>query len=184
MKFKLYPILIFLIIAQSSYAFDSEREGFVISAGFGFAPSASTQIKDFPGSRVTTNGVALSLVAGYGFNENTLFLLMVEGLQSKDSTFVSSVETTRQGFVGAGIRFYFNEIGQSVFITSCLGIQKYMKTESNEKLHDAGLGYLVGFGYEIVENFQVQATLSSGQTKNSFPWQHSQFILTASFILY
>ncbi len=183
MKIKLCLILI-LLISQSSFAFDSEREGFIISAGLGFAPSASTQISDFPSSRVKTNGFALSLMAGYGYNENTMLLFMLEGLQSKDSTFISPVETTRQGFMGAGIRFYFNEIGQSVFITSCLGIQKYMKTDSNEELHEAGLGYLVGFGYEFAESFQVQATLSSGQTKNSFPWDHSQFILTASIILY
>ena len=193
MKFKIMIILSIVLLSQSIYAFDSEREGLVIGVGMGYAPSAYTEISDFQNSRVSTSGLAGSLIAGYGYNENTLFLVMIEGLKSKTHTAVSPSETTWQGFTGVGVRFYFNDIGSSFFISSGIGLQRFIKTQNIVAVdeyrtkypkHDSGLGFLIGVGYEFTEFLQVQASFSNGQTKNNFPWDHTQLIFTASLVLY
>ncbi len=179
-----YIIILILLLSQPVLAFDAEREGIVIGGGIGYAPSAYTEISGFLSSRVKTNGVAGSLMAGYGYNENTLFLLMIEGFKTNNGTFSDTSAKAWQGFTGVGVRFYFDDIGSSFFISSGIGLQRFIKTQNNSVTHESGLGFLAGAGYEFTENFQLQTTFSNGQTRNSFRWDHVQFIMTVSFVLY
>ncbi len=181
---KIYLIIIILLFSQTVMAFDSEREGFVISGGVGYAPTAYTEISGYQNSRVTTDGIAGSFITGYGYNENTLFLLIFEGFKTNTYTIVSPSESVLQGFSGVGVRFYFDDIGSSFFISSCIGLQHYINQKESAFSHDAGLGFLIGAGYEFTENFQFRTTFSNGQTKDSFKWDHVQLIMTVSFILY
>lgn len=183
MRIKFY-LFTLLILSSTCFAFDSEREGFVIGGGIGYAPNAHTEIAGFQGSRVSTSGFAGSLITGYGYNENTLFLLMVEGLKSNTRTILTPTESIKQGFAGFGVRFYFDHIGSSFFISSGIGLQFYLNSKDSDFAHNSGLGYLIGGGYEFAENFQVQTSFSNGQTKDSFRWNHLQLIMTVSFILY
>lgn len=184
MQNKIYLIIVILLFSQTVLAFDSERQGLVVGAGIGYAPTAYTEISSFQNSRVTTEGIAGSLIAGYGYNENTLFLLMFEGFKTNTHSIVSPSESIIQGFSGVGVRFYFDDIGSSFFISSCIGLQRYINSQKSEFSHDAGLGFLIGAGYEFTENFQFRTTFSNGQTKDSFKWNHVQLIMTVSFVLY
>ena len=184
MRITYWFFVLVLLFSQTVLAFDSERAGFVLSGGIGYAPTAYTEISGFQNSRVTTEGIAGSLIAGYGYNENTLFLLMLEGFKTNTHTIASPSESIIQGFSGVGVRFYFDDIGSSFFISSCIGLQRYINSNKSEFSHDAGLGFLIGGGYEFTENFQLRTTFSNGQTKDSFNWDHVQLIMTVSFVLY
>ena len=183
MKLKLVVLLFILLTSQAVMAFDADREGFVLSAGAGIAPIAYTEISGLSESRNSGVGYAVSFMTGYGYNENTLFFLMWEGLRANSLSFDDESEKVWQGFTGAGVRFYFGDIGSSFFIESGLGLQFYNSSDTIF-YHDSGLGVLIGAGYEISDHLQLQTNLSNGQTKDSFKWQHFQFIVTASYILY
>ena len=183
MNNRFFLFLILLFVSQSIHAFDDDREGLVLSGGVGFAPVSYTEISGLPDSRNSGVGFAVSLMGGYGYNENTLFFLMWEGIRVNSLSFDNESEKVWQGFTGGGVRFYFGEIGSSFFISSGIGVQFYTSSDK-QFYHDSGLGYLVGAGYEIADHLQLQTNLSNGETKDSFKWNHFQIIATASYILF
>ena len=172
------------LFTTSLFAFDGEREGIVIGGGVGYGPVARNSIDGFSSTKVSSSGTAFNLLAGYGYNNNTLFLVMHDGIISKTHTTVSAEESVYQGFTGLGVCFYFDEVGSSFLLTSGIGVQHFSKLESTDSKHELGLGYLIGCGYEFREHFQLYASLSNGQTKTTFEWEHTQLMITLTIIGY
>ncbi len=179
-----YFIFSILLLTQTCLAFDSERQGLVLEAGVGFAPTISTEISSFSSTNEKSSAVSGIILAGYGFNENAQFFLMLNGSQGDSFPADSVSEKIWQGFTGVGVRFYFDDIGSSFFITSGIGLQLYLNSDNAEFSHDTGLGFLVGGGYEFAEHFHLQTSILNGKTKDSFNWNHMQLNFTVSFILY
>lgn len=185
MKHVLSILFFLLSFSLSTYAFDSERDGFVIGGGLGYAPLVQTEARYISDSKTTATGIGYNLFVGYGYNDITMFGLFREGILTKTETVFTPEENVHTGFTGAGVIFYFDDVGESFFINSAAGIIHFTKKEESVFEHDASFGYLFGMGYEFSEHFQFYASLTGGKTESpTVEWKHTNIKVCLRAIAY
>lgn len=178
--------VIFLIVLCGipAFAFDGERSGFVIGGGLGFGPVAQNEIKGLRSSSITSSGIAVNGFTGYGYDDNTIFVVLLDGIITKTETAVSDKKTVFQGFTGIGVMYYFGEAGESFYMTSGIGVQRFHYFNGSEINHTSEFAYLIGAGYEFTEHVQGNFSFSTGETKTTFKWRETQLSLTLTFVGY
>ena len=184
MKIFVKTFLFVLLISTIASAFDGERQGFVIGGGAGFAPMADWQIKGFSSVSEKSSGLAVNLFAGYAFDDNFMIVLQRDGVFHKTFTITDDEENIFQGFTGIVLYYYFNDIGKSFFLTSGIGLQNFTILEKGTDKYSADFGFLIGGGYEFIEHLQIYSSFSYGQTKTTFEFEHTQLMVTLSFVTF
>ncbi|KAA3637734.1 MAG: hypothetical protein DWP97_00360 [Calditrichaeota bacterium] len=185
MKLIIRVILFFAVSAVSIEAFDSERDRFVVGGGLGYAPLVQTEAKYITNSKATASGVGYNLFAGYGYNDNAMFGFFKEGIFTETETIFTPEEKVHTGFTGAGVIFYFDDVGESFFINSAAGIIHFSKRNNTEYKHDASFGYLFGMGYEFAEHFQFYASMTGGKTESpTVEWEHTNIKISLRILAY
>ena len=185
MKLIFRIIFIVVVTVVSGEAFDSERDGFVIGGGAGYAPLVQTEAKYISNSKATATGVGYNLFAGYGYNDNTMFGFFREGIFTETETIFTPKEKVHTGFTGVGVIFYFDDVGESFFLNSAAGIIHFSKRENTDFKHDAGFGYLFGIGYEFAEHFQFYASMTGGKSESpTVEWEHTNIKVSLRILAY
>lgn len=176
-------ILVCLLAPLSdTWGFDGLRKGFVIGGGLGFTPIARLSASDIlqfdpaTGSLViddfseTEAGVGVNLLLGYAWNEYNMIVYEGNASGYKSRPFAGDLVLT-QGFFGATWYHYYGPKGATFF--SAIGIGFYQFDVERGADFDAGVGGMLGGGYEFSPHFQAGAYFSSGKTSiGSEDWKH------------
>ena len=159
-------VITFLLItlALSARGFDGERKGLVLSAGFGFAPLIKTSSGFL---EANNSGSGQHFLIGYAWDNSNI--IGFEGNTSIARDYEAKINgqidkyyglTLTQGFGGVTWNHYFGSIGKSIFSTTRIGLYDYGFMTSNG--NDAGLGAIVGGGYEFLRHWQAGIYFSFG----------------------
>ncbi|MCH9032704.1 MAG: hypothetical protein IIB00_10670 [candidate division Zixibacteria bacterium] len=168
-------IALLLIIAPTSdaWGFDGSRKGFVIGGGLGFAPIARwsapdvlllNEVGDTLGTEVfndTRVGVGVNILLGYAWNERNMIVYEGNASGYKSRKLAGDLVIT-QGFYGAAWYHYYGPMGATFF--SVIGVGLYQFDIENSPDFDAGIGGLLGGGYEFSPHYQVGLYISTGRT--------------------
>ncbi len=180
-------IIMVLVLATSTSAFDGKRKGFVLGGGGGMAPTMRVAI-DSPDISDALSGPALNLMTGYAWNEANLIAFMSNATFCKGrgcppeagEEFLIS-----QGFAGLTYHHYFGPVGRSFYLSGGVGLQYWNFFDDDYDSPDPGTGFFLGGGYEFVRHIQVNGSYSFGKTSNEFlEFEHSQFLITVMFIAF
>lgn len=166
---------------MTAQAFDNQRKGFVIGAGFGYAPSITSRWEYQSESvKFDMTGIAVQLMLGYGFDERNMLVVhraLAGEVTADDGEPCSSLVQGQ----GQGITFYhyFRDLEQhSAFLA--LGIGRHFQ---NLREADIGTGLLMGGGVELTRRWQVGFYFVRGWTEGMGIDFHSKtFMLLVSAI--
>lgn len=177
--------LVFLmILAAQSFAFDGNRKGFVLGGGLGIG-HAKVSVDVSGADDLTNTGAAINFVIGYAWDEQNMIVFLRDGVIYSEKTIHGGSITLVQGFGGIGYYHYFGTAGKSGFITGGFGLQDWTSLDDDYESNDAGLGLLIGGGYEFTRHVQLYASLSFGKTSDpSFDYNHSQLMVTISAVAF
>ena len=186
-------IVMVLMLSASASAFDGMRKGFVLGGGIGFGPVAKVSLDDFAGEDYDKSGVALNFLIGYAWDEQNMIVFLRDGvIYSEDFDVLTGTKSINlvQGFAGIGLYHYFGPVGKSFYVTGGLGLQDWISLDDDIDSNDAGLGFLIGGGYEFARHWQIHSSLSFGKTSYDDPFfgemdfSHTQFMFTVSAVAF
>ncbi|HOP05744.1 MAG TPA: hypothetical protein PLF13_00490 [candidate division Zixibacteria bacterium] len=181
-------ILCILLAASAANAFDGKRKGFVLGGGLGYGPLARLTIDyssndnyDNSGSASLNNsGPATSVLIGYAWDEHNMIVYLREAVFYKVRE-----ETFGQGFGGAAVYHYFGPVGRSFYVVGGLGLQDWFTfIDGDYESNDAGIGVLIGGGYEFARHVQIHGTVSFGSTSDLYDYTHTQIALYISAVAF
>ncbi|MBU8933985.1 MAG: hypothetical protein KOO62_08245 [candidate division Zixibacteria bacterium] len=184
-------LMMMVLLASSSLAFDGNRKGFVVGGGLGFAPTATSSIdRDGPDTEDNGSGLGLNLVIGYAWDEHNM--LVCEGniaSYSSNQTYIwLPFRTVMQGFYGASWYHYYGPQGRSFFTAVGLGLYVFEDGWSQWwgfEAHDPGAALLLGGGYEFARHFQVGVYVSTGKTsERTDDYNHSHISVLVSAVAF
>jgi hypothetical protein len=136
-------LLILLVLAHHAEAFDGERPGMVLGAGFG--PATSFVNQDLDGLRLdefTRFGAALDLRAGWGVNQSILLFVSARSTWIRYDTTNRDDSNVLHGVIGLGMAQYFSRGRSDWYSTGNLGFSFF-------ELLDEPLDALTGFGFGV-----------------------------------
>ena len=174
MKRILVLLLLFSsVFTTSTLAFDDQRKGFVLGAGFGLAPAVRWSTGGFNENGAGFGGNAL---IGYAWNDKNMIVLEGNGTVYNSDIFSANMF---QEFLGPTWYHYFDTQGKSFFSAVGIGgyyfglppFSSYIRISFNggdlpptPPSHARGFGYLIGGGYEFTRHYQIGIYLSGGRT--------------------
>ena len=183
-KILLVLLLALTALPASSSAFNGERKGFVLGGGLGLAPMARWSVDVFGDSYDESKvGFGVQLVIGYAWDEFNMIVYEgnVTGFSQDFGSYGS--QSIAQGFNGASWYHYFGPKGCTFFTTAGLGFY-YFDVEDFDT-NDAGIGYLLGGGYEFTPHVQAGIYLSGGKTSDPLlDYGHNNFSLLVSAVAF
>lgn len=161
-KIKHFFAFCFLIMSQSSNAFDDNREGFIVGLGAGF----QTINIDFnySGSEVRSDsegGFATSFKIGWGItNQFSLYYVRNASWYSAayDDGFSISDITYTIGIDGVGATYYLSPSSPSGYLLGAIGIGDISAPFESDIGSDTGSAIMFGGGYEASEHIHLEAT--------------------------
>jgi opacity protein-like surface antigen len=153
-----------ILLASAAHAFDGQRRGFVLGAGLGFG--SAKQVVEATGGDVSIEGstseggLATDFRIGGGLNEQWLLYWTSQQVFFTAQAFGEDA-LFGQGLAGVGASYYLQPQAPSFFFEAALGIGSIIDFENDES--DAGLGLLIGLGYEFAAHWQVGMSWSFTQ---------------------
>jgi len=174
-------LLASLVATTSLYAFDEQREGFIVSLGAGVS-SIKTDIKlGNLGADETSFGLATSFKIGYGFtNQFLLYYTSDVSWYGYDNDPKDDTYTSGHGGIGAS---YYVQENSPYYVMGGIGIGSF--TNFSESKGETGSAFIVGGGYEVSPHFQVEATyLSTSIEEDNVKLDTGAFRLTANYMWY
>lgn len=134
-----------------------------MGGGLGLAPVATIEQKDTDFDESNT-GLGINLLIGYAWDNQNMIVFLRDGVLYQFEGEFEDIAVA-QGFTGASWYHYFGPIGRSAFINVGLGLQDFTSLEEEYESNDAGIGILVGGGYEFTRHVQVYGSFSFGKTE-------------------
>ena len=180
-------LIMVLVLAVSASAFDGNRKGFVLGGGLGFGPVAKVSVDGFDGD-YDKSGLATNVLIGYAWDEQNMIVYMRDAIfysEEFNSAWDQKDIMLCQGFSGAAYYHYFGPVGKSAYLCGGLGFQDWTSLDSDFDSPDAGLGVLLGGGYEFARHVQIHSSLSFGKTsEGNADLNHTQFLITISAVAF
>lgn len=174
-------LTLIILFTTSAFSFDNDRKGFVIGGGLGFSPLADWQVKGF--SSLSESGIGTGFISyvGMGFKENFYIVFQKEGVFHKDKVITGVKENIIQGFTGVVVYYFFDDPGESVVISTGIGLQTFGYSNSGTNDPKADFGFQTGIGYEFADHWMVFTSYTYGKTKSTFEFEHNQIIISVNF---
>lgn len=172
-----------LLPAAKASKFNSQRKGFILGGGLGFAPVASLSVNEsYIEADDSKAGVGLNFIVGYAWDEHNM--IVYEGNVAGYSVEIwGDDEAVSQGFNGASWYHYFGPVGKSAFTVAGLGLY-YFKVGDYDA-NDASGALLLGGGYEFARHWQFGGYLSVGKTSTEgVDFNHSHFSILISTVAF
>jgi hypothetical protein len=166
-------------LASPCSAFDGMRKGFVLGGGLGLAPSATWKYhgRTFDGylreAKETKAGGASNFIIGYGWDEQNLLVLEVNGASFESREFRDGM--VFQAYGGPAWYHYLRPAAPGFFTVAGVGVYGFrLRFESGgDMANDSGLGLLGGVGYEFSRHWHVSLVINGGQTSQERSnWTH------------
>jgi len=162
-------VVVAMLSATQSFAFDNKRQGFVLGLGAGFH---NTDM-DFTyyGSTISSeseSGLATSFKIGGGVTDQFL-LYYVRNASWFNAPYyngyVTRDETYMLGLSGIGASYFLSPSAPSVYFLGALGIGDLSVPSEGES--DTGSAVMFGAGYEFKSHLMLEATLLSTNIDSS-----------------
>ncbi len=183
----LSSLIILLLLAASSKAFDGKRKGFILGGGLGVGPYARVSVNGADGNWDHT-GLGFNLLIGYAWDERNMLVYLrdiVLYLRDIETGLGASTDLQALGFLGVGYFHYFGPVGRSAYFCVGLGHQDGFSEFAEHTYSHSGLGFLVGGGYEFARHIQAHASASFGRTEGpDDDYNHMQIVVTVSAVAF
>ena len=180
-KILLSTILSVLAISSSLYAFDEEKEGFILSIGAGIS-TVNTEVKiGNLGADENSFGLSTSFKIGYGFtNQFLLYYMNDVSWYGYDND--PNDDTYTSGITGIGASYYLEE-NSPYYLMGSIGIGSLFNFSENEG--ETGNAFAIGGGYEVSPHFQIEVTyLSTSIEDNGVELNTDAVRITANYMWY
>jgi len=158
-----FLVLIVLANVQVAYAFDDNRQGFLIGLGVGYH-NIDIDFK-YNGSNIASqseNGIATSFKIGGGFT-NQFLLYYVRNSSWYNAPyydgFTTSDITYTIGLTGIGATYYLSPTSPSVYFLGAIGAGDISAPFESGAKPDTGSAFMIGGGYEASKHIQYELTL-------------------------
>ena len=184
-------LVVTLLATTSAYAFDENREGFLLSLGAGLH---SIKNEYSSNGTVTANesksGLATSFKIGGGItNQFALYYVrnaswfstpITNGVVTKDATAVI-------GMGGIGGTYFFEPTSPSGYMLAAIGGADYAFPMESVNTQTGG-AFMLGGGYEFSKHVMLEATLMatsvSDSSFSSYKTKSSSFQVTLNYMFY
>jgi len=176
MKIKTLSVLflLFLLTSAQLLAFDNQRKGFILGAGFG------TGFLSNKFARMTLNkfAIATNFIVGYAPTNNLeIYYLNTVSWWGDDNV------TLVTGLTGIGVTKYFNPEGIGFYISGGVGLSvHYAPFEVGKASY--GLGVLGGIGYDLSRHWGLQGDVIYIDIKDGFIIKSLGFRVTLNVLAY
>jgi hypothetical protein len=135
-----------LILSVGASAFDGQRNGFVVGAGFGPGVISTYRIDSVNESGP---GVGANIIIGYALNNRDILTWQLNGNTHNIEAFEHQGE---QFYTGPTWFHYCKDDARSPY--SAVGVWQYAVWEIGEGYRSIGWAFLVGAGYEFARHLQ------------------------------
>lgn len=160
---KLLLLVVMMLSATQSFAFDDKRQGFLLGLGIGLHDTDIdfTSYGTKTGS-ATESGLATSFKIGGGITDQ-FALYYVRNASWFNAPyydgFITTDETYVLGLSGIGASYFLSPSGPSAYFIGAVGIGDFSVPTRNES--DTGSAVMFGAGYEFQNHVSLEATLLS-----------------------
>jgi hypothetical protein len=165
--------ILMISLTITSFAFDGQRQGFVMGIGGGPAFISYNEIEKAPEIETreyeakNNAGLKFHLKTGYSPSEQLSTYIKMEISYTNLS---SDAKTT--GLTGLGTDYYLKPDSPSLYFTSLVGISWWNETLFGQYLLSPGdgfkgLGFEIGIGYEFKSHLSAELTFSWANPSNS-----------------
>ena len=167
--FKILFVTGVVFLTTTLFAWDGQRQGFILGGGFGGSVTSFTQDVDYSGTSETSDrenkvGVATDFRIGYAFTNQFLLYYMSKGAwfsaensQGDEVTFLSTLGPI-------GISYYFTEESPSLYVTLGAGFTSWYAPFEDEQDIQGGAGFFIGLGYEFIEHVSIEVDIMVSNT--------------------
>lgn len=156
--------LIILFVSTNTYAWDGQRQGFIL--GFGIGPgftSFTQKIAIFESDRETKGAIMTDFKIGYApHNFLEIYYTSKVSWFGLENVYGNNV-TIANGLGAAGVSYFFRPEAPSPFISGGLGFSTWATPFEEGTETWSGLGIFVGGGYEFARHWRVEGYLSWGK---------------------
>jgi len=191
-------LCVVLLLTSTLFAFDGNRQGFIL--GFGGGVASLTSNKEYSESDFNSTEGQLPFITNFkiggGLNEQILIYW-----SSKVNWFSRDEDDNETWISGIGAlsgTYYFKPDIKSYFLSGGIGYATYqMFTSDSEDLeentYDMGLALFFGGGYEFKKHLNIEAGICRGSTskENSGYWtdekityKNTTFFITINALAY
>ena len=162
-KIKWFLVFCVLMTSQVAYAFDDNRQGFILGLGAGihnvdidFNFNGSTALSE------SESGLATSFKIGAGItNQFALYYVRNASWYNapySDGVTISDITYT-VGINGIGGTYYLSHSAPSGYFLGSIGIGDISAPFESGVESDTGSALMFGGGYQVIEHIQLEATL-------------------------
>ena len=162
-NFNLILVLVVLLLTftTSTYAFDGNRQGFIL--GLGVGPGLTSYSFEGIGTDDRTNKASVNtdFQIGYAPN-NQLLIYWMSKVQwySLETIFGSAIYASGVG--GLGLSYYFEKEGPSLYLTGGVGFASVAAPFEDNIETEYGFGIAAGVGYEFAKHWSVEGNFTWG----------------------
>jgi hypothetical protein len=157
--FKSALLVAIIFSSTPAFAFDDNRQGFMLGVGAGFE---TLKVGTVTGS-MPKEGVATSLKIGWGITERIALYYVQNDSWYRDypSATAKQQSTYTIGISGIGVTYFLAPTAQSGYILAAIGTG-YNRAPFDKSVNPGtGSAFMIGGGYEYEKNLTVEGTLLS-----------------------
>jgi len=188
------PLLLSLIVLSNSpaFAFDNNRQGFILGFGAGFHTIDSDVI--YNGYKLgsdSNSGIATSFKIGAGLTDQFALYYVrnaswysapySDGFTTKDITYT-------MGIMGLGATYFLSPSAPSGYLLGAIGAGDLSAPFESGISSDTGSAFMLGAGYELNNHFMVEGTWQSTNIDSAddplLSIESSSFQVTINYVFY
>ena len=181
-------IIITLVCASQSFAFDGVRKGFTMGLGAGYSPYANPNLQNIPGD-YSFAGFGMNLLLGYNWDNKNLLAWEVLGAiniqersNDNDAGLVGYNGITWYHYLKPTQKSYYTILG----IGRVLAVSVIQNSDNTSTGYGStGFGYILGGGYEFAKQLQFSMCYVGGKSSDYSTKSHNSMIyMSVSFVAY
>ena len=190
--FKLLLVSLIVLSISPAFAFDNNRQGFILGFGAGFHTIDSDVI--YNGSKLgkdSDSGIATSFKIGAGLTDQFALYYVrnaswysapySDGFTTKDITYT-------MGIMGFGATYFLTPSTPSGYILGAIGAGDLSAPFESGISSDTGSAFMLGAGYEFNNHFMVEGTWQSTNIDSAddplLNIESSSFQVTMNYVFY